>query len=521
MALLAIVTLVAFLPVLGNSFITVDDPLYVTRNEQIAGGLTPRALAWGMTTFHAGNWHPLTWYSHALDITLFGLNPSGHHAVSLLLHLANALLLLRLVLLAGGRRNVALVTALLFAIHPLRVESVAWVSERKDLLCAFFGLASLLVFRRYLRTRAAAPYVGSLGLYLFGLASKPMLVTLPLAMLLMDWWPYGRLRGQARGRLTRPLLEKVPFLLLAALSSVITLIAQTRGGWVRSLDGYTLAVRLQNAAAAYAAYLEKTFWPLGLAMPYTHAQGNLPPIEVAAGAFLVLALTLAAVGLGRKAPSITVGWLWFAGMLVPVIGLVQVADQSMADRYTYLPAIGLAWGLTETVLRAFPPRRTGAAALGILVLLLGIMTWRQTGVWRDDVTLFSHAVRVTRENWLAHQNLGSAFLRAGQYRQAEEIFNRMIAAGQVRAEILNNLGVASLARLPEAVARFENALRIDSTFSLAYRNLGETYQRMGDQERAGKAFALATRFMDRIPAGKDRRPSAHPQGAGRGPEGRR
>jgi tetratricopeptide (TPR) repeat protein len=500
-ALVALLTGVAFLPVLGNGFIGIDDPLYLTANRNLAGGLSAGSLRWGATTFHGGNWHPLTWWSHALDISLFGLNPAGHHAVGLLLHAANALLLCLLLAALTGGRGVPLAAALLAMIHPLKAESVAWAAERKDLLAAFFGLLCLLAYVRYLRRRTVGGYALVAMLLALGLAAKPMLVTLPLAMLLLDAWPLGRFpagrRLAAAGRL---LAEKAPLLALAAASSAVTLAAQRQAGWVRNAGPYTWPVKLQNAVTAHAAYLGKIFRPAGLAMPYTHREGGIAAAAWIAATLLLAAIVVAAFLLRRRMPWVAVGWLWFAGMLVPTIGLVQVADQSMADRYTYLPLAGIAWLSAETLFSMAARRRTLAvAAVGAAILVLVPLSWRQTTFWRDDATLFGHAVRVDPENWLAWRNLATTRLGEGRLDEAADAYQHLLDGGQMRAEVLNGLGAVRLAqgRLAEAVAYLEAALRLDPGFALAYRNLGDAYTRAGERERAAKAYALAMRFSGR------------------------
>jgi len=495
---------VAFAPVLDNAFVAIDDPLYITKNPVLAGGVSMAALAWGLTTFYGGNWHPLTWYSHALDISLFGLQPAGHHAVNLLLHAANGLLLLLLVLRLTGRRSPAVVTVLLFALHPLRVESVAWAAERKDLLCALFFLFTLHAYVCFVKRRTAATYAATAGLLAMALAAKPMAVTLPLVLLLLDWWPLGRLTSGRPARIAPLLLEKAPLLVLAGAASAVTLVAQRSVDWVRSAGSYPWGIRLQNAVVSYEAYLRKTLWPTDLAMPYTHSQASLPVPVLVGAVLLLLALTCGAALLARRMPWWMIGWLWFAGMLVPVIGLVQVGDQALADRYTYLPSVGLAWAAAESLAAAGRWRRIALAGGCAAALLLLPLTRQQSGVWRSDVSLFEHAVRLEGDNWLAMRNLGSALLSAKRYDEAAATLERMIAGGQYRAEVFNNLGAVRLAqgRPQEAVVQFETAVRIDQTFALAWRNLGEAHERLGNREQASRAFALSLRFSGKPMAGR-------------------
>ncbi len=500
-AVVAVLAVAAFLPSLGNGFISVDDPLYLTANPALAGGLTAESVRWGLTTFHGGNWHPLIWYSHALDVSLFGLNPAGHHAVGLLLHAANAVLLLLLLAALTGRRAVAFAAALLAMIHPLKVESVAWAAERKDLLAAFLGFLCLLAYVRYLRRRTVGRYAMVALTLALGLAAKPMLVTLPLVMLLLDFWPLGRSSvGRRSAAAPRLLAEKTPLLALSAASAAVTLAAQRQAGWVRDAAVYTWPVRLQNAVTAHAAYLGKIVWPAGLAMPYTHREGRIPAAVWIAATLLLVAIVMVALLLRRRMPWVAAGWLWFAGMLVPTIGLVQVADQAMADRYTYLPLAGIAWLLAETLF-AVPWRRRGLAmaVACTAVVVLVPLSWRQTAVWKDDGTLFGHATWVDHENWLAWRNLGAVRLREGRLDEAADAYQHLIDGGQMRAEVFNGLGAVRLAqgRVTEAAVILETALRLDPTFALAWRNLGDAYTRLNDPRGAGRAYALALRFSGR------------------------
>ena len=431
---LALVTALAFLPVLGNGFVDYDDEHYLTKNAMALEGLSPASVGWAFTTGYNANWHPLTWLSHLLDVSIFGLRPAGHHAVSLLLHIVSTIALYALLRGMTGWTFAAWFSAALFAVHPLHVESVAWAAERKDVLSGLFFMLTLLAWTKHVRSarnslRNPLPttrwHALSLVFFAMGLLSKPMLVTLPFVLLLLDWWPLDRLAAgsgepaRTTWRRFGPLvLEKAPFLLLTAGSSIVTYLVQQASGAVRDTDIYPFSVRLGNAVTATAAYLGKTVLPVKLSVIYPHLREVPSPGRLAIAAAVLLACSLAALLAGKRRPHLFTGWWWFAGMLIPVIGLVQVGVQAMADRYTYLPLIGIFLALAaecEKLVRR-GPRLGGAvpAAAVAVVLVLGVLTFRQATVWRDTVTLFTHAIEVTDNNWAAQLNLGFALNLQGR-----------------------------------------------------------------------------------------------------------
>jgi len=344
--LLAVGTAAVYLPVRSFDFCGFDDDAYVSENALVRQGLTPRGVAWAFTTFRAANWHPLTWLSHMLDVSLFGMEPGAHHLVNVAFHAANAVLLFLVLRGMTGALWGSAAVAALFALHPLHVESVAWIAQRKDVLSAFFFLLMLSAYLRYARSPSRGRLAAVTALFALGLLAKPMLVTAPFVLLLLDFWPLGRFGGAHPDPGTLPaghppavgvrraVLEKVPLFLLSALSSVVTVVAQSRGGAMVPADALPFGARAANALVACAAYLWKTFWPAGLAVYYPHTKGELPAWKIAGAAALLSALTGIAVREARRRPYLAVGWLWFLGMLVPVIGLVQVGGQAMADRYT-------------------------------------------------------------------------------------------------------------------------------------------------------------------------------------------
>lgn len=443
--LLALVTLAVYLPVVSHGFIIYDDGDYVTENKMVQGGLTLAGIRWAFTSFHSANWHPLTWLSHMTDCQLFELNAAGHHCVSTLFHAANTVLVFALWLQLARRKAdskideptdqndaiwPAAFVAALFALHPLHVESVAWVAERKDVLSTFFGLLTLLCYARYVLNdgcRLGASYWLAVVFFACGLMSKPMLVTWPFVMLLLDYWPLQRL---SVATLRRLVVEKIPFFLLTAVSCVITYVAQNRGA-VKSLADVPLVYRLENTPVAIATYLLKLIWPSPLAVIYPMPDS----IELAAliASSVVLILITVIVWQARKqSPFLLVGWFWFLGTLVPVLGLVKVGDAALADRYTYIPSIGIFMAVAfgaQTFARRFSLPKFVLPVLAIIVLVaLTVLTEKQLQYWRDDESLFSHAMQVTTNNVDAIINYGVALENKGkpmeamaQYRSAEKL----------------------------------------------------------------------------------------------------
>jgi len=516
--LLVVATLAAFWPALHCQFTNYDDPFYVTDNPVVRGGLRWESVRWAFTALHAANWHPLTWLAHMLDQQLFGPAAWGHHLTSLLWHAANGLLVLLLLHRLTGRLWPSAFVAAAFALHPLRVESVAWVAERKDVLSACCGLLTLLAYVNYARkvaspaltpaaNRAAWGWYGlALTLFALGLMSKPMLVTWPGLLLLLDYWPLGRLSPVGvRARplpLRRLLVEKLPFFALAAASAVLTLLAQRRGGSVWATAELTLGARLANAVVGYAWYVGKLFWPVNLAVIYP-LRPTRPLEQVGGAALLLLLLTGLACWQARRRPALFVGWCWFAGLLVPVSGLVQVGMQSYADRYTYLPHIGLllalAWGVDELVGTDRRRRRLVAVLAAVALLLCAVLTHRQTRHWQNGETLFTHALRVTRDNAIAHFTLGAEFSERKQYERAIECYQAALRIAPAYADAWNNLGVAYLARneVQSAVEAFRQAVRAKPGDARFLNGLGTALHQSGDHTNAA---ALYTRALQLNPA---------------------
>ena len=498
--LLFVGTLLLFSRAVGHDFVNYDDPDYVTKNGFVQAGLGRAGAAWAFSSANISYWHPLTWLSHMLDCSLFGQNPHGHHATSVVLHSLNAVLaFLALRRLTGSRWTSALCAAL-FAWHPLRVESVAWVAERKDVLSGTFFFLTLWAYASYAaRRREAQPgatraYVLTLAAFAAGLMSKPMLVTVPALLLVLDFWPLGRWRPPTRDdpapreRLGSLLLEKLPFLALTVAVSVITYQAQTQVGTLT--HALAFSARAANAAVAVATYVGKIFWPVDLAVLYPHP-GHWPVARVVASLVMIVACTAVAVAQWRRRPWLLAGWLWFGGMLVPVLGFVQVGIQSMADRYTYLPQLGLQLAVLWTVRAAGlqPAVRRALTWLAALVLVACVArTWDQLAVWRDSATLFGQAVRVTQNNYLAYNNLGTHAADLGHYEEAIAYYRESLAIRPDYEEANNNLGSAlnRLGRPAEAIPCLEAALRTKPDLIEAHNNLGNA---LGDLGRTDEAIA--------------------------------
>ena len=504
-----VATLALYNPVNRHPFVNYDDDRYVTENPHVRNGVTWDTITWAFAAMEQGNWHPLTWLSHALDYQLFHQNAAGHHLTSLLIHAANAVLLFLLLIYATGRDGPSLFVAALFALHPINVESVAWVAERKNVLSTFFFFAALLAYCWYARKPDWRRYLVFAGLFVFGLMSKPMIITLPFVLLLLDYWPLGRIQGglagtppTAQAPLSRLVIEKLPLVALSAASAVVTMQAQKAGGAVRSTAQFSLGVRLENAVVAYATYLWKMIWPAHLAPLYPHPGNSLAAWQVLLSALVLLAVTGVVLRFRAKRYLLT-GWLWFLGTLVPVIGLVQVGDQAMADRYAYITLIGIfviiAWGVADLADTCKVGLSARIIPAGCVLLALSFVTYRQLGYWSSNYDLWTHALAVTDRNFIAQNNLGGALLLLGK---PDEAYSHFQAAAEINPNdpmSRSNLGayLQEHGRLAEAMEQYNRTISLTSDAGLlaaTYSNLGTAYRKLGEDEKARENYDQALRL---------------------------
>jgi protein O-mannosyl-transferase len=491
---LVVLTLFVYLPVTGHGFVSIDDPTYVSANPHVARGVTGEALAWAFTTGRAGNWHPLTWISHLLDVSLFGLDAARHHATTVVFHLINTLLLFVVLRAMTGAVWRSAIVAALFAVHPLHVESVAWLSERKDVLSTLFWLLATWAYVGYARRPGVARYVLVAVLLALGLMAKPMLVTLPFVFLLLDVWPLGRIGASAGAdsRVARwrgVVIEKLPLVAIVMASSVVTFIAQRQGGAVSDLDAIPFGHRMANGVVAYATYLVKMVWPAGLSVFYP--QPVSVPVLTVVGALVLLSVVTALVVRERgRRPFLAVGWLWYLGTLVPVIGLVQVGTQAMADRYTYVPLIGvfvgIVWLVDEWLRAKTAARIAGLVGAAVIVCALAVTARAQVAVWRDSETLWRHALVVAPDNYYAHNALGALLNERGQIDEAVPHFTEAVGLQPSFPDAHNNLGLTleRRGRLEEAAAQYRAAVEINAGFAEAHNNLGAVLMRTGRVDEA-------------------------------------
>jgi protein O-mannosyl-transferase len=490
---LAVMTFAVFGQTLQHEFVAYDDDVYVYDNPMVSQGLTFKGIVWAFHSIHAYNWHPLTWISHMLDCQFYGLHPGGHHFTNVLLHTATAIaLFLVLRQMTGAFWRSAFVAAV-FAIHPLRVESVAWVAERKDVLSGLFFMLTLGAYVRFARLPWSwSSYALVLFLFAMGLMCKPMLVTLPLVLLLLDYWPLQRV--QAR-KLSGLILEKVPLLALSAASCVATLLAQK--GAIHSSGSFALSSRIGNVLATCMIYLRQMFWPAGLAVPYPYPKDGLPLWEVALAATLLAGLSAAAFWQRRKQPWLLTGWLWYLVMLLPVVGIIQVSKQAHADRYTYLPQIGIYVALTWLAAEWNAKLQLGRLVIGCLMTAvlaaLMVCAGKQTAYWRDSETLWTHTLRCTTDNFVAHSNLGDALMEKDKLEAAVTQFKASLQIYPNYAEAHNNLGFAlcKMGKTDEAISQYQTSLELAPAFALAHNNLGTALRQKGKMTDAIAQYQVA------------------------------
>lgn len=494
---LAICIFALYAPVRSFDFIFYDDPVYVTSNSHVTTGLSLDNATWAFTTPHGANWHPLTWLSHQLDVSLFGSQAGGHHLMNVALHALNASLLLLILSRLTGRFWLAVITAAMFAAHPLRVESVAWISERKDLLCAFFFLLTIATYAWYVRLTSVWRYALVAFVMILALLSKPMAVTLPFVLLLLDYWPLGRFRYDGLKSFRSLALEKLPLLALVVASSIATFHVQSTGGAMRSSGDFPLAARLGNAVISYVRYIAHIFWPSDLVILYPHP-GAWPAVMLLGAVVILSAITIFVIIQARNRPYLLVGWLWFLGVLVPTIGIVQVGQQSMADRYTYLPSIGLTfaivWFIGDLVQNRIALQRLTATVAIVAVVALSIMTYRQVAVWRGgSVALFQRAITLTDKNWVAHWQLGTELMSRHDASGAAAHLQAAIAIQPNWPDLQFNWGnlLMQTGHIDEAIAAYRNAISRRPDFVEAWTNLGVIYASSEQWPAAVESFRRA------------------------------
>ncbi len=536
---LALITACVYLPVGKHRFINFDDPDYVTGNPYVQAGLRPEGIRWALTGVYSSNWHPLTWMSHMLDCQLYGVKPAGHHLTNVIFHVANTILVFLLIKMMTNAFWRSAFVAGLFALHPLHVESVAWVAERKDVLSAFFGLLCLLAYAKYakgkfemqsskLKANPKSEFRGKQGYYglalLFfalGLMSKAMLVTWPFVMLLLDYWPLRRvsevelkLEDKAGGAESIPArrlsarhflwltLEKLPFFALSAASCVITFLVQKASGATVPLSNMPVSLRSANAVSSYMRYLAKTLWPIKLAVFYPYEPLNWDSTEVLAGLLLIVFATGLALWVWKRKPYVPVGWFWFVGILVPVIGIVQVGKQALADRYTYLPHLGLfiiiAWGATDVIGRRRWPRGVGFAAGGLVLTASAAVTVHQLRYWRDTKTLFEHTAAVTTKNFVAYTVIASELVESNKLSEAEEDCRLALQYSECYPEANNTLGAiyAAQEKYEKAIESYKKALECEPSYPDPCYGMANVFLK---QKRYGEAEAEAREALRRTP----------------------
>jgi tetratricopeptide (TPR) repeat protein len=509
--LLAAITFAVYLPVRNYEFLHYDDEVYISKNTHVQSGLTWEGVKWAFTTGHAANWHPLTWLSLMLDCELFGAKSGPVHVINLLFHIANTILLF--IVLARMTKGVwqSAFIAGLFALHPLHVESVAWVAERKDVLSTLFWLLTMLAYARYTERPSAGRYIAAAVLFALGLMAKPMLVTLPFVLLLLDYWPLQRFSTfnfqfsisnrqssnlNSQFSILNLIIEKIPLIVLSAASSVVTFIAQQHGGAVVASSKLQFDERIINAVVSYLAYLDKMLWPVNLAVLYPHPVNRTPVVKALICAAILILITITCLYYIRKRKYLLVGWLWYLGTLVPVIGIVQVGAQALADRYTYVPLTGIfiiiSFGATE-LLKA---RRFGKIILGVLAAVTlsacAAVTTHQLKYWKDSLSLFGHTLSIIESNSIMENNYANILLDKGRPDEAAAYLSRALKQGPNSPEIHNNYGNAlrQAGKLDEAIEHYKIALKLNPDFKLAHYNLGLALVAKGDYEGAIEEYRI-------------------------------
>ena len=497
---LVLITLFVYIQVVSFEFINYDTDRYVYENLYVKAGLSKKSMGWAFSTLYASNWHPVTWLSHMLDVELFGLKPGCHHFSNVFFHSVNTLLLFLILARMSGDIWKSGLVAALFAIHPLHVQSVAWIAERKDVLSTFFALLAVGSYLRYVRCPRIGRYMPVLIFFVLSLMSKPMLVTLPFVLLLIDCWPLKRFNLEMHSKSDGSgsqmpvkvflIVEKIPLFLVSAASCMVTLYVQQDGGAVGSLALYPLHLRIVNALVSYASYIGKMVWPVNLAVVYPYL-GEFPAWQIWAVCLLLSSISFLVIKNYKSRPWLLVGWLWYLGTLLPVIGLVQAGSQAMADRYTYVPLIGmfifLVWGLSDLFER-FRVKQFLIVIITTTVLSgLIAVSWNQVGYWQNSITLFEHTLDVTKNNYVAHNNLGHRLLELKKTDEALQHFAKSIEINSEFEIAHLNLGLAfsRQGKLNQAIKHYSKALQIKPHYTVAHNNLGNAWYRL---DKADKAY---------------------------------
>jgi tetratricopeptide (TPR) repeat protein len=506
-AALTVLTCLLYSPVRGHPFVNYDDDSYVTDNSHVQSGLSGETISWAITSTEHDNWHPVTWLSHAFDCDLFGVHPGAMHVVNVLIHALNVVLIFLLLQWATGFTGRSLLVAALFAVHPINVESVAWIAERKNVLSTLFLLLTIGAYGWYARKPSVQRYLAVAALFALALMAKPMVVTLPCALLLLDFWPLNRVAGWTAESeeppqlsFARLALEKLPLLALSAGDALLTMLAQRKGGAIHLFLPF--GVRLENAIYAYAKYIWNAFWPARLAVFYPHPAYSLTRVQLTLASLFLIAVS-ALVWQFRARRYLVIGWLWYLGTLVPVIGLVQVGDQAMADRYAYVPLLGiflmLVFGLADLADASQIKNRPRAVVSAVCLVILIVLAWRQIGYWRSNQALWAHTVEATGDNVYAEINLGATLLQAGRADLALPHFENAARINPKDPGTHLNMGAsyASFGRNQEAIEQYKLALpmiRDPKITAQAYQALGALSVRVGDHTGAREYYRRALEF---------------------------
>jgi Tfp pilus assembly protein PilF len=511
-ALLALVTAIAFAPVVGHEFLAYDDPLYVTDNPIVTRGLTFEGLKWAITEFHSANWHPLTWLSHMFDCQFFGLNPSGHHVSNVLFHVANTLLLYWVLLLLTGRSYASAAVSIFFAVHPMHVESVAWIAERKDVLCMFFTLLTIRAYIAYVEKPNSRYRILLIIMYALSLMAKPTAVTTPFILLLLDYWPLDRIRfdsggdnhRQSTALLKTAVFEKIPLFALAAIEAIIAIASQRSGGAVQSLESLDIYLRVKNAVVSYCSYLSSLFWPNGLCVYYPHPLDALHAGKVLLAGLLLVAITTIVIwGTVRlKRRYLSVGWFWFLITLLPMIGLVQIGMQALADRYSYFSFTGIfiiiVWGFSDVTNQLRHKHAVRVSGLILVTITLAALTWKQVGYWHDTKTLLMRALSVTEKNFIMQYNLAHLLAEEGKTDEAKHLYREAISSNPVHEDAHNNLGrlLEQEGDFEGAIFHYRKALESAPHRVRTIKNMALALAKRGDHAAAEQQFRLALVHVD-------------------------